>query len=74
MLLSENIDLDSSLERNSSVHVVSIPSNLGDIFSMIVTGLTAVEIQEGTCLATLSCSWKLIPMHLLFLIILTLLV
>ena len=56
MLLSENIDLDSSLERNSSVHIVSIPSNLEDIFSMIVTGLTAVEIQEGTRLATLSCS------------------
>jgi len=55
MLLSENIDLDSSLRRNSSVHVVFIPLNPEDTFSMIVVGSTAIGIQEGTRLATLLC-------------------
>jgi len=44
MLLSENIGLDFSLGKNLNAYVVYIPSNLEDIFSMIVQDLMAIGI------------------------------
>ena len=55
ILLLENISLDFSLGKNLNVYAVCIPSNLGDIFSMIAQDLTAIRIQEETLLATLLC-------------------
>jgi len=55
MLLLESIGLDSSLEKNLNAHAVYIPSNQGDIFSMIVADSIAIGIREETLSATLSC-------------------
>jgi len=44
MLLLENIGLDFSLGKNLNAHVVCIPSNQGDIFSMIAEDLIAIGI------------------------------
>jgi len=55
MLLSKNTGLDFSLEKNLNAHVVCIPLNKGDIFSMIVADLMAIGIQEKILLATLLC-------------------
>jgi len=42
MLLLESIGLDSSLGKNLNAHVVCIPSNQGDTFSMIVADSIAI--------------------------------
>ena len=47
--------LDFSLGKNLNAHAVCIPSNLGDIFSMIAQDLMAIGIREETLLATLLC-------------------
>ena len=44
MFLLENIGLDFSLGKNLNTCVVCIPSNQGDIFSMIVEDLIAIGI------------------------------
>ena len=49
MLLLVNLDLYSSLERNSNVHVINIPSNQDAIFYMNVADLIDTGIQGGTC-------------------------
>jgi len=64
-LQSVNIDLDSSLRKNLSVHVAHTQSNHKDIFFMIAEDLTAIEIQEEILLAILLGFWRLILMLLL---------
>jgi len=44
MLLSENISLDFSLEKNLNACAVCTPLNLEDIFSMIAQDLMAIGI------------------------------
>ena len=53
MLQSVNIDLDSSLRKNLSVHVAHTQSNHKDIFFMIVEDSMAIGIQEDFLLAIL---------------------
>ena len=65
MLQLENIDLDFSLGKNLSAHVVYILSNHKDIFSLIVEDLTAIRIQEEILLAILLFFWRLILICLL---------
>ena len=48
MLLLANLDLGSSLERNSNVHAINIPLKQDTIFYMNVVDLMDTGIQGGT--------------------------
>ena len=58
MLWWENIDLDSSLERNLSVYVGYIQLNQDGTFFMSVRDLMGIGIHEEISLVTLSYSWN----------------
>jgi len=65
MLQLVNTDLDFSLGKSLSVYVGYILLERDVISFINAEGLTNIEIQEGTQLATLLGSWRLIRVCLL---------
>jgi len=66
MLQLANTDLDFSLEKSLGVCVGYTPSKQDIISFMSAEGLKNTGTQEGTQLATLSCSLSLTLVRLLF--------
>ena len=64
MLQLVNIDLNSFLRKNLSVHVAYTQLNHKDIFFTIAKDSTAIGIQEDILLAILLGFWRLILMLL----------
>jgi len=62
MLQLVNMDLNSSLRKNLSVHVAHTWLNHEDIFFIIAEDSTVIGIQEEILLAILLGFWKLILM------------